>query len=339
MRVEAVLDYETPLAHLLIVEDSPSILESLQEVLSLEGYRVTCASDGQEALAAFDRETPDMIISDLMMPRMNGFELLEAVRQRPQGAVVPFLFLSARDGSEVTSHARSLGADDYLVKPFDNDHLLVAIRAKLERRRASQLFDTHNAHLQTVILLANTIEARESYTRGHVERVRLYALSLANYLNWSKEAQAIVQIGALLHDIGKIAVSRRILNKRSRLTYREWIALRAHPVTGAGMLNGVDHLHGAIPYVLAHHERWDGQGYPRQLAGAAIPIEGRLLAVVDTFDAMTTNRPYRRALPHEVALNEIRAKAGSQFDPDMAHAFVTLCETRGVPCLDPHNAS
>ncbi len=331
------MDYETPLAHLLIAEDSPSILESLQEILIIEGYRVTCASDGQEALAAFDREPPDMIISDLMMPRMNGFELLEAVRQRPNGTVVPFLFLSARDGTEVTSHARSLGADDYLVKPFDNDHLLVAIRAKLERRRASQVFDTHAAHLQTVILLANTIEARESYTRGHVERVRLYATRLAEYLNWSKETIAIAQIGALLHDIGKIAVSRRILNKRSRLSYREWTALRAHPVTGANMLSGVDHLRGAIPYIVAHHERWDGQGYPRQLAGTAIPIEGRLLAVVDTFDAMTTNRPYRRALANAVALDEIRTKAGSQFDPDLARAFVQMCETHGVPCLDPHN--
>ncbi len=311
---------------ILFAEDNPDIMNVVAELLRAEGYHVTCAANGQEALEAFRREAPDLIVSDVMMPHLDGFGLLEAVRAHPHGTGVPFLFLSARSESAATTLARRLGADDYLFKPFAVDELLIAIRAKLDRRRALQHFDTHSAHLQTVIMLANTIEARESYTRGHVERVQTYALGLARALGWGRDALALCEVGALLHDIGKIAVSRSILNKRRKLLYREWATLRRHPQTGAQMLEGVDHLRPAIPYVLCHHEYWGGSGYPARLSGRAIPREGRLLAIVDAYDAMTSDRPYRRALPLEVVLREIRQHAGRQFDPEMAETFVALRE-------------
>ncbi|MBP7691132.1 MAG: response regulator [Anaerolineales bacterium] len=314
------------MTYVLIVEDNADILAIMAEILVAEGYRVATAPNGAEALEIFKRETPDLVISDIMMPRLDGFGLLEAVRAHPAGLGVPFLFLSARTEAAATSRARSLGADDYIFKPFAPDELLVAIKAKLERRRALQFFDTRNAHLQTVQMLANVIEARESYTRGHVERVQRYALDLARALGWGTEALAVCEYGALLHDIGKIAVSRAILNKRERLVYSEWALLRRHPETGARMLENIHHLGAARPYVVCHHERWDGSGYPARLAGAAIPREGRLLAVVDVYDAMTTDRPYRRALPSEQALAEIRRQSGRHFDPEMAEIFIQLRE-------------
>jgi putative two-component system response regulator len=309
---------------LLLVEDNASILDVMRDILETEGYRVACASNGKEALSLFNKEAPDLIVSDVMMPHLDGFGLLKAVRAHPTGMAVPFLFLSARTEAAATSQARLLGADDYLFKPFDPDELTTAVRAKLERRRLVELFDTRTAHLQTVTMLANVIEARDQYTRGHVERVKNYALDLAHALNWSYEAAAILEFGAILHDIGKIVIPRQLLNKSSRLLSEEWSLLRQHPEIGAQMLDGVDHLRPAIPYVLYHHERFDGRGYPTGLSGLAIPREGRLLAICDTYDAITSDRPYRQALTKEVALAEVRKGAGTQFDPTMAEVFVKL---------------
>jgi putative two-component system response regulator len=157
-----------------------------------------------------------------------------------------------------------------------------------------------------------------------VERVQRYALALAHALRWDAEALAVLEFGALLHDIGKITVPRAILNKPEPLAPDEWETLRRHPEDGANMLAGVDHLRSAIPYVLYHHEHWDGSGYPHGRAGTAIPIEGRLLAVVDAFDAMTSERPYRRPRTRAEALGEIHCLAGRQFDPELVEAFVRL---------------
>lgn len=311
-------------SHILVAEDNVDIMEVMRDILETEGYRVTCAPNGRDALRAFEHETPDLIVSDVMMPHLDGFGLLKAVRGHPSGAAVPFLFLSARTENAATSQARVLGADDYLFKPFDADDLSLAVAAKLARRRAVERFDTRAAHLQTVLMLANTIEARDRTTRGHVERVQRYALALARALNWDEEALAVLEFGALLHDIGKITVPRAILNKPDRLTPTEWEVLRRHPEDGAHMLAGVDHLRGTIPYALHHHEHWDGSGYPHGRAGTAIPVEGRLLAVVDAYDAMTSERPYRVARSRAAACDEIRRLAGCQFDPAIAEAFVAL---------------
>ena len=311
-------------AYLLVAEDNFDIIEVVREVLENEGYRVTCARNGAEAYRAFQHEIPDLIVSDVMMPQMDGFGLLKSVRAHQAGAAVPFLFLSARTETAATSLARTLGADDYLFKPFDADDLLVAVAAKLERRRAVETFDTRAAHLQTVLMLANVIEARDRTTRGHVDRVQHQALELAQALRWTPEALAVLEYGALLHDIGKILVPRSILNKPGELMPSEWEVLRRHPEDGAQMLAGVDHLIGAVPYVLSHHERWDGSGYPRRLAGAAIPVEGRLLAVVDAYDAMTSQRPYRAAITREMACAEIMQRRGHQFDPTIAEAFARV---------------
>lgn len=299
----------------------------MRELLEAEGYRVTCAEDGSEALAAFEHEPPDLIVSDLLMPHMDGFALLKAVRSHPYGAAVPFLFLSARAEATVSAQARVLGADDYLVKPFAPADLSQAVRVKLERRQAMRRFDTREAHQQTARMLANVIEARDRYTRGHIERVQRHAMRLARALEWDAERLTVLEFGALLHDVGKVMVPRSILNKPDTLTEAEWVILRRHPEIGAQMLTGIDHLRDTAPYILYHHERWDGKGYPTGLAGRSIPIEARLLAIADAYDALMSERPYRSAYPLAKVLDEIRRCSGTQFDPELVNVFVYLFKT------------
>lgn len=310
------------MTRILLVEDDAPLLEVLQSILEAEGYEVYPAVNGKQALDLFVSVRPNLIVSDIMMPEMNGYELLESVRVMPEGVTVPFLFLSARTERSDVDQARSLGVDDYLFKPFDAPELINAVRSRLERRRVIELFDTRIAHLQTIIMLANVIETRDPYTAGHLERVRRLALNLSFALNWNTEDIAILEFGAILHDIGKIVVPSQVLKKTGPLDKEEWELMRQHPEAGARMLEGVDHLRAAVPYVLCHHEKWNGSGYPAGLKGLKIPREGRLLAIVDAFDAMTSDRPYHSSMPAADALDEIARYRGINFDPDMVDAFV-----------------
>ena len=307
---------------ILLVEDDASLLEVMRCLLEEEGYDVRPAVNGKEALNMFVSGRPDLVVSDIMMPEMNGYELLEAIRVMPEGITVPFLFLSARTERSDVDRARSLGVDDYLFKPFEAQELITAVKARLDRRRVIELFDTRTAHLQTVIMLANVIETRDPYTAGHLERVRRLGLNLAFSLNWNTEDIAILEFGAILHDIGKIVVPSQVLKKTGPLTKDEWILMRQHPEIGAKMLEGVDHLRAAVPYVLNHHEWWNGSGYPTGLKAEKIPREGRLLSIVDAFDAMTTNRPYHSSMPAADALDELARYRGIYFDPGMVDAFI-----------------
>ncbi len=310
------------MSKILLVEDDSLLLEVMRNILEAEGYEVYPAANGKLALDLLPQVRPDMIVSDVMMPEMDGFELLESVRVMPSGVTIPFLFLSARTERTDVSRARSLGVDDYLFKPFDAQELINAVRSRLERRRVVELFDTRTAHLQTVIMLANVIEARDPYTAGHLERVRRLAINLALALDWSTEDITILEFGAILHDIGKVVVPSHVLKKTGPLDEEEWKLMRQHPEAGAKMLEGVDHLRSAIPFVLYHHEWWNGSGYPMRLKAARIPREGRLLAIVDAFDAMTSNRPYHSSMPARDAVEELRKGAGVYFDPEMVEIFI-----------------
>jgi putative two-component system response regulator len=310
------------MAKILLAEDDSLLLEVMPNILEAEGYELYRASNGKQALDLFVSIHPDLVVSDIMMPEMDGFELLQAVRKIPIGVTVPFLFLSARTERTDVSMARVLGVDDYLFKPFDAPELVEAVRSRLNRRRQVELFDTRAAHLQTIIMLANVIETRDPYTAGHLERVRRLALNLAFAMNWKQDDIAILEFGAILHDIGKIIVPSMVLKKTGPLNEDEWKLMRQHPDIGAKMLEGVDHLRAAVPYVLYHHEWWNGSGYPQGLKGIRIPREGRLLAIVDAFDAMTTNRPYHSSMSAKEALEEIQRNKGIYFDPDMTDVFI-----------------
>ncbi|GAB4501331.1 MAG: response regulator [Anaerolineales bacterium] len=312
------------MARILLVEDDDVLREMTCTVLQLENHEVVTARDGLEALTLFQQTSPEMVVSDIGMPFMDGYGLLDAVRKLPEGAAVPFLFLSAYSERKDIRQARELGADDYLSKPFEMRELLEAVRTRLARRRAALLFDTREAHLQTITLLANLIEARDAYTRGHVERVQQLALRLGRALNWSAEDLSALEYGALLHDVGKITTPEAILNKPGDLTAEEIKIMREHTTAGAAILRGVSHLERAVPFALHHHERWDGGGYPEGLAAEKIPREGRLMAIVDVFDALTTDRSYHQGKSVASVLEMLQREAGAYFDPQMVGVFISL---------------
>lgn len=312
------------MTRILLAEDDDALRRMIRAILELDQYEVFAFPNGQLALEAFEQINPDLVVSDISMPIMNGFELLEAVRKLHSGSVVPFLFLSALAEHDDVYTAKRLGVDDYLFKPFKPDDLLIAVKARLERRRAAELFDSHQAHLQTITLLANVIEARDAYTRGHVERVQQAALELGRALRWSPEDMIILEFGALLHDVGKITTPETVLNKPGQLTPEEIKIMRNHTVAGAHIIESVPHLRPARPYVLYHHERWDGTGYPEGLSGEDIPREGRLMAIVDVYDALTSDRPYHKGISPAEALNFLRNGSGRHFDPHMVEVFIQI---------------
>src|SRR5579884_2269070 len=197
------------------------------------------------------------------------------------------------------------------------DDLRVAFQAERTRRQEIQ-----RAYLETIRMLAAAVEARDPYTGGHLERVTHYALVIARALGWTGERLSETEMGAILHDIGKIGIQDAILRKAGPLSPEEWEHMRTHPIIGTQILRGITFLEPVIPYVRHHHERYDGKGYPEGLAGEDIPIGGRLIAVADAFDAMTSSRPYRPAMCAEAALAELRSSAGTQLDPKIVDAFM-----------------
>ena len=316
----------TPLntKQILVVEDSSEIRRVLVNTLKAEGYTVHQGEHGEQGLRVLGHVTPDLILSDINMPRMNGIEFYKAIRQNPLWTVIPFIFLTANNTPEDIQEGRELGVEDYLTKPIEPKDLLAIVNARLLRVVDVQVAQVGMAYLETVNVLANVIEGRDPYTFGHVERVAKYARLMAEGLKWSPEHLRMLEFGARLHDLGKIIVPDQVLKKTGPLTDEEWQLMKQHPVAGAKILQQISHLKGTLPYVLYHHEKWDGTGYPRGLKEKEIPLEGRLLAVVDVYDALTSARPYHPGRPaHEVA-KFLSEKSGSHFDAEMVGLFLKV---------------
>jgi len=311
---------------ILVVDDNSDLRELADAILKMQGYQVLLASDGKEAMEIFENEHVDLIVSDIAMPELDGFGLLEEIRSRENGKAIPFLFLSAYSQKNKQVQARRLAVDDYLFKPFDAKELLEAVRVRIDRRQAVQAFDTREAHFQTVMLMANIIETRDEETRFHIDRVREIALLFGEALDWDKQAKVVLEFGAILHDIGKLIVPKRVLNKNGEFTPEEWDIMRQHPEAGVKMLEGIDHLKPAIPFVLYHHERWDGKGYPTGLAGEKIPLEGRIMAIVDAYDALRSKRPYQEEVTKEEALERIQEGSRIHFDPYLVRKFLEIAD-------------
>lgn len=304
------------------------MLIAFQEVLEGAGFEVVVAVNGMDALAWLQTRQPDLILSDISMPVMDGFKLFEAIREVPGGALIPFIFLTARGTREDIFAGKSLGADDYITKPVTTQELLSAVNARLNRTDELMLAQLKTAYKESLLVLANAIEARDSYTHAHMKRLKHYATALANQLEWNDAQLEALEYGAILHDIGKIYVPESVLCKDGKLSEDEWVEMRKHPEVGARMIRDIPYLSVAIPMVLYHHERWDGNGYPEGLSGEAIPVSARLLSIADAFDAMTSDRPYRKALSGDVAYQEIIDGSGKQFDPGMVEALRS-CWTSG----------
>jgi putative two-component system response regulator len=306
---------------LLIVEDNDALREGLGEMLSLEGFNTVTAANGRLALLKMNGATPDLILSDITMPEMDGFAFFKAVRSRPDWIAIPFIFLTARGERKDVLTGKNLGVEDYLVKPLTREELFTAVRSRLNRTRQLKMAQLQQAYEASLTALANAIDLRDEYTRGHVERVRNYALLLAEHLGVPEKQLEHLRFGAILHDIGKIHISEHTLLKDAALSDDEWSEVLRHPITGADMIKDIPYLAAAVPIIRYHHERWDGSGYPDHLMGKAIPVGARIVAVVDAFDAMTTIRPYGRCRSLEEAYQEILDCSGTQYDPEVVGAF------------------
>jgi putative two-component system response regulator len=308
-------------ATLLVVEDNLALREALREILSFDGYAVITASNGVDALEKMTTVTPDFILSDIAMPQMDGYAFFQAVRSRPEWMVVPFVFLTARGEKEDILRGKDLGAEDYLIKPLTQDELLTAVHARLERSNQIRVASLRMAYESSLTVLANAIEVRDVYTQGHVERVVAYAMLVAAEMGLQGRLVDQLRLGAILHDIGKIIIRGTILFKEEPLTEADWQILRTHATAGSDMIRDIEYLAPVIPVIRHHHERWDGQGYPDRLVGDDIPLPARIIAVADSFDAMTTRKPYKDARSLEQAFEEILRNSGKRYDPGVVKAF------------------
>ena len=243
-----------------LVEDNSALREALQEMLSLDGFQVYVAENGVEGLKQMYRNQPDLVLSDVSMPAMDGFEFFESVRRNDDWVSIPFLFLTARSEREDVLRGKNLGAEDYLVKPVNRMELLTVIRSRLVRSHQLRIAQLKESYEASLIMLANAIDLRDRYTRGHVERVTAYSLALARGMEWSQTSMDPLRYSAILHDIGKIHVRESTLHKNGPLTDEEWEEIYQHPVIGAEMIKDIPFLAQAVSAIRHHHEHWDGSG-------------------------------------------------------------------------------
>jgi putative two-component system response regulator len=301
---------------ILVVEDDDAIRRLLTVTLERERYRVIAVADGEAGYRSVGEHAPDLVLLDVGLPRLDGYEVTRRLRLDPRTATLPILLLTGH-GDVVTG--LDAGADDYLRKPFDAPELLARIRSALRLRRA--LVGMEAAH-GVVTALANAVAAKDTQTEHHCQRLAYLASRLARRVGLPDHELDAVAYGALLHDVGKIGVAESILTKPGPLDAAEWTQMRAHPEIGERICQPLAAFAALGPIIRHHHERWDGLGYPDCLADEAIPIGARIVAIVDAFDAMTHERPYRRARSVEDALGEIVRCGGKQFDPALVPLFV-----------------
>jgi response regulator RpfG family c-di-GMP phosphodiesterase len=323
----------------LIVDDEPGLRRLLARLMHADGFMCVEAATGPEALERLDEERFILILSDLRMAPMDGIEFLREIRARQLDAAV--VMITAVANVDLAVSCLALGALDYLTKPFQLEEVRARVGQALEKRRlvienrgyqdrleervAAQARRLEELFLASVQSLADALEVKDKYTRGHSMRVSQYATVIGQILQLDAAAVRQIGLGGHVHDIGKIGVREAVLNKPGPLTTEEYQHIMTHPVVGWKILSPLlSDVPMALNIVRSHHERFDGRGVPDGLAGNAIPIEARIAAVADAFDAMTSGRPYRGAqLTIDQALTEIAANAGTQFDPTICAAFVS----------------
>jgi len=346
---------------LIIVDDNAANLSVGRNLLK-SYYEVYPAPSAAKLFDIIEKVVPDLILLDVNMPEMNGYEAIKVLKANPRFADIPVIFLTAKNDEESEMEGFDLGAADYITKPFSGPLLLRRIasqllldqqkrdliesKAKLQdytanlemnvREKTSEIFNLQNAVLATV---ADLVEFRDKFTGGHITRTQHYLQVLLNdlinmgiYLNDINKLNSDFFLpSAQLHDVGKIAISDTILNKPGKLTPEEFEIMKSHVNVGVEAVKKIisetnEHafLQHALSFVGAHHEKWDGTGYPNGIAGESIPLEGRLMAIADVYDALISERPYKKAFSHEKACEIIEEGSGSHFDPVLVEAFIRV---------------
>lgn len=331
------------MSNILIVDDDQLMRFLLHRILTEnEEYEVSEVSSGQEALDFLSENAVDLIMLDILMPEMDGFETIRRIREIPRYADVPVLFLTGDRSSDKEIEALSLGGWDFIVKPFRPEvvrlrvshilelyHLRNDLSAEVDKktRKLKEARDQLEAmSLEIIQTLSGTIDAKDEYTNGHSHRVAEYSQEIARRYGYTPEEQMKIYLIGLLHDIGKIGVPDEILRMPRRLTDEEFAVIKNHPAIGAEILSNITTMPDISSGAHWHHERYDGNGYPDGLKGDDIPEVARIIAVADAYDAMTSNRSYRNHLPQETVRAEIEKGSGTQFDPRFAGIMLQMID-------------
>ena len=307
-------------AVVLVAEDDAANRRLLTILLERAGYVVLEAPDGQAALAAVAGVTPDLILLDVQMPGLDGFEVTRRLRARPETAIVPIILLTGLDASSDRIAGLDAGASDFLSKPFDQGELLARVRAALRTKAA---FDRLEDAQAVLVALANAVEAKDPSTEHHCNRLAGLALGMARLVGLDDDDAEIVGYGAALHDVGKIGIPEAILRKPGPLDAVELVKMRAHPVIGTDIVRPLRSGSDILPIIRHHHEWFDGRGYPDGLRGQEIPLNARIVAICDGYDSMINDRPYRAARSVDDAIRILSEGAGKQWDPRLVELFVS----------------
>lgn len=320
---------------IMAVDDDAGILDSLKVVLKRSGYDLTCFSNPVEAIDELKKEHYDLLLLDFIMDPLHGDQVVEEIRTFDKSLYI-LLLTGHKDLAPPLETLKKLDIQGYCEKSNNFDQLFLLIESGLKSVDQMHIINDINeelkdkneelekAYLDTIGILRQTVEAKDPYTRGHSDRVSEYSVLLGTKLGLSEKDLHTLKVGGLFHDIGKIGIPDSILLKESKLDDEEYSQIKNHPSIGAHILGDAEIFKEILPIVLHHHERYDGRGYPSQLSGEDIPYLARITAVVDTFDAMTSKRSYRDALPLDVVKEEIKKCSGTQFDPNCAEAFLDI---------------
>jgi len=308
-------------SRVLVVEDDVANRALLTHMLTRAGYEAIAVADGRDGLRAALDDKPDLLLLDVELPGMNGFDICRALRADPRTVALPIILLTGRGAIGDVVAGLDAGADDFLRKPYDRAELMARIRSVL--RLADAMAEVDASH-GVIAALANAVEAKDVTTEEHCQRLAALAHQLGIAIELDDAALRALAYGAILHDVGKIGIRDEILTKPGPLTRAEWADMRLHPIIGERICEPLAVARAFGPIIRNHHERWDGQGYPDGLRGEAIPIGARVVGIVDAFDAIVHSRPYRAARSAEQALAELRRGSGKQFDPALVPVFIRL---------------
>ena len=339
--------------YILAVDDTPASLRLLTDILNGEGYQVRSAINGELAIRAATSQPPHLVLLDVSMPGMDGFEVCQRLKQEPLLHDVPVIFVSALSEMQDKLTGFDFGGVDYVTKPYQREELLARVRTHIELYRLQhhleEMVDERTRSLQeseqrlkdnlleSVSAVAAMVELRDPYTAGHQRNVSLLAASIGQELGLSEKMIEGIRLASVVHDVGKISVPGDILTKPGHLSDAEFSLIKEHPERGYEVLKEIDFPWPIAQTVYQHHERQDGSGYPRGLKGEEILLEARILAVADVIEAMATNRPYRLGLGLDVALEEIERNSGQTFDAGVVDAALTLFREKGYQ-FEPENS-
>ena len=316
---------------ILVADDNEANRELLSALLSAEGYQVVCAVNGHEALARVHGDSIDLALLDVVMPRPTGFEVCQTIKSKPETRLIPVVLLTSLNSEADRIHGIMCGADDFLNKPVNKQELLARVHSLLRLKQFTDELD----NAETVLFsLALSIEAKDPYTEGHCDRLSKYSVALGEKLGLPQDLRVALRRGGLVHDIGKLSVPEHILLKPGPLTPEERKIMEQHTVIGERICAPLRSFRNVLPIIRHHHEKQDGSGYPDGLKGAQVPLTARILQVTDIYDALTTDRPYRKALPVEKALAIMREEVKrSWWDGSLVNELEALVTASEVPVV------